>query len=78
VNPVVREGNSDRRPAAAIKRFARKNPHKMMKPWPPSGSKTRVAHMTAGDYFENERSVTLQDPPRCGSSSSPAKGRSAS
>ena len=62
VNPVVREGNSDRRPAAAIKRFARKNPHKMMKPWPKSGSKSRVAHMTGRDYFENERSVTLQEP----------------
>jgi isocitrate dehydrogenase len=62
VNPVVREGNSDRRPAAAIKRFARKNPHKMMKPWPKSGSKARVAHMTGKDYFENERSVTLQKP----------------
>jgi isocitrate dehydrogenase len=62
VNPVVREGNSDRRPAAAIKRFARKNPHKMMKPWPTSGSKTRVAHMTGRDYFENERAVTLHKP----------------
>jgi isocitrate dehydrogenase len=62
VNPVLREGNSDRRPAAAIKRFARKNPHKMMKPWPESGSKTRVAHMTGRDYFENERSVTVQEP----------------
>jgi isocitrate dehydrogenase len=62
VNPVLREGNSDRRPAPAIKRFARKNPHGMMKPFPRSGSKTRVAHMTAGDYFENERSVTVQAP----------------
>ena len=62
MNPVVREGNSDRRPAAAIKRFARKNPHKMMKPWPESGSKARVAHMTGRDYFENERSVTVEEP----------------
>jgi isocitrate dehydrogenase len=62
VNPVLREGNSDRRPAAAIKRFARKNPHKMMRPFPESGSKSRVAHMTRGDYFENERSVTVQEP----------------
>jgi isocitrate dehydrogenase len=62
VNPVVREGNSDRRPAAAIKRFARKNPHKMMKPWPKSGSKSRVVHMSGKDYFENERSVTLPAP----------------
>ncbi len=62
VNPVLREGNSDRRPAAAIKRFARRNPHKMMKPWPESGSKTRVAHMTGRDYFENERSLTMREP----------------
>jgi isocitrate dehydrogenase len=62
VNPVLREGNSDRRPAAAIKRFARRNPHEMMKPFPASGSKTRVAHMTRGDYFESERSVTVQAP----------------
>jgi isocitrate dehydrogenase len=61
VNPVLREGNSDRRPAPAIKRFARKNPHEMMKPFPASGSKTRVAHMAAGDYFGNERSVTVRD-----------------
>ena len=64
VNPVLREGNSDRRPAAAIKRFARKNPHEMMKPWPRSGSRARVAHMTGGDYFENERSVTVREPTR--------------
>ncbi|MGD8897141.1 MAG: NADP-dependent isocitrate dehydrogenase, partial [Acidobacteriota bacterium] len=62
VNPVLREGNSDRRPAAAVKRFARQNPHKMMKPWPRSGSKTRVAHMSGEDFYENERSVTVKDP----------------
>ena len=45
VNPVLREGNSDRRPAVSVKKFAQKNPHKMMKPWPESGSKSRVAHM---------------------------------
>ncbi len=60
VNPVLREGNSDRRPAAAVKRFARKHPHKMMKPWPQSGSKTRVAHMSGGDYFASEKSTTLE------------------
>ncbi|HGY56772.1 MAG TPA: NADP-dependent isocitrate dehydrogenase [Caldithrix abyssi] len=59
VNPVLREGNSDRRPAAAVKRFAKKNPHKMMKPWPESGSKTRVGHMEKGDYYGSEKSVTL-------------------
>jgi isocitrate dehydrogenase len=62
VNPVLREGNSDRRPAAAVKRFARKNPHKMMKPWPASGSKARVAHMTGRDFYENERSTTVEKP----------------
>ena len=59
VNPVLREGNSDRRPAAAVKRFAQKHPHRMMKPWPESGSRTRVAHMDANDFFSSERSVTL-------------------
>jgi isocitrate dehydrogenase len=62
VNPVLREGNSDRRPAAAVKRFAQKNPHKMMKPWPQSGSKARVAHMKGKDFFENERSTTVEQP----------------
>ena len=59
VNPVLREGNSDRRPAASVKRFAQKNPHKMMKDWPATGSKARVAHMSGKDYFESEKSTTL-------------------
>ncbi len=59
VNPVLREGNSDRRPAAAVKKFAQKNPHKMMKPWPESGSKARVAHMTEKDFYGTEKSVTM-------------------
>jgi len=59
VNPVLREGNSDRRPAASVKAFAQKQPHKMMQDWPASGSKTRVAHMQDGDFFGSERSVTL-------------------
>ena len=59
VNPVLREGNSDRRPAASVKRFAQKHPHRMMKPWPESGSKTRVAHMDDKDFFSSERSVTV-------------------
>lgn len=62
VNPVLREGNSDRRPAAAVKRFAQKHPHRMMKPWPASGSKTRVAHMREHDFFGSERSVTVETP----------------
>ncbi len=59
VNPVLREGNSDRRPAASVKRFAQKHPHRMMKDWPDSGSKARVAHMDGRDFFGSERSVTV-------------------
>ncbi|WP_429886273.1 NADP-dependent isocitrate dehydrogenase [Geoalkalibacter halelectricus] len=59
VNPVLREGNSDRRPAASVKTFAQKNPHRMMQPWP-QVSQCRVAHMSGGDFFENETSTTLQ------------------
>lgn len=60
VNPVLREGNSDRRPAASVKEFAQKNPHKMMRQWPKSGSKARVAHMREKDFFESENSTTLE------------------
>ncbi len=59
VNPVLREGNSDRRAAASVKEFFRKHPHKMMRPWPESGSKARVAHMTGRDFFESEKSRTV-------------------
>ncbi|MCU0693840.1 MAG: NADP-dependent isocitrate dehydrogenase, partial [Polyangiaceae bacterium] len=59
VNPVLREGNSDRRAAASVKKFAQKNPHKMMKPWPASGSKARVVHMREKDFYGNEKSVTM-------------------
>ena len=59
VNPVLREGNSDRRPAASVKRFAQKHPHRMMKAWPESGSKARVAHMEGKDFFASERSTTV-------------------
>jgi len=62
VNPVLREGNSDRRPAAAVKKFAQKNPHKMMKPWPESGSKTRVAFMKEKDFYGTEKSATMEKP----------------
>lgn len=61
VNPVLRQGNSDRRPAAAVKRFARKHPHRMMKPWPTSGSKARVAYMSEGDFYGSETATTLDD-----------------
>ncbi|MEN8126667.1 MAG: NADP-dependent isocitrate dehydrogenase, partial [Planctomycetota bacterium] len=59
VNPVLREGNSDRRAAASVKKFAKKHPHKMMKPWPVNGSKSHVAHMNDGDFYGSEQSVTL-------------------
>ena len=59
VNPVLREGNADRRAAASVKKFAQKHPHKMMKPWPESGSKTRVAHMKQKDFYGTEKSMTM-------------------
>lgn len=59
VNPVLREGNSDRRASASVKKFAQKYPHKMMKPWPESGSKARVAHMNQKDFYGTEKSVTM-------------------
>ena len=57
VNPVLREGNSDRRVAKAVKQYAKKHPHSMGK-WSPD-SKTRVAHMTGGDFFGNEQSAVI-------------------
>ena len=57
VNPVLREGNSDRRAPKAIKNYARKNPHKMGT-WS-SDSKTHVASMEQGDFAHNEKSVTI-------------------
>ena len=61
VNPVLRQGNSDRRPAAAVKAFARKHPHRMMKAWPASGSQTRVAHMHEKDFYGTETSATVDE-----------------
>src|SRR6201987_4607551 len=57
VNPVLREGNSDRRAAGAVKQYARNNPHKMGA-WS-AGSKTHVAYMSGGDYFGSEISTTV-------------------
>ena len=57
VNPVLREGNSDRRAPKAVKNFAKKNPHRMGE-WS-ADSKTHVATMNEGDFRANERSVTL-------------------
>jgi isocitrate dehydrogenase len=59
VNPVLREGNSDRRAPLSVKQHARKHPHKMG-PWTP-GSKTHVAHMTKGDFRSNEKSTTVTE-----------------
>ncbi len=59
VNPVLREGNSDRRAAASVKQFARKHPHRMGK-WA-ADSKTRVAHMSRGDFYGSEKSVTVPE-----------------
>jgi isocitrate dehydrogenase len=57
VNPVLREGNSDRRAAGAVKQYARKNPHKMGV-WS-KDSKSHVAHMSSGDYFGSEIATTV-------------------
>ena len=59
VNPVLREGNADRRAAVAVKKFAQKNPHRMMKDWPATGSKARVACMSEKDFYGSEKSVTM-------------------
>lgn len=56
VNPVLREGNSDRRAALPVKKYAQKNPHSMSA-WP-TVSKTHVAHMTQGDFYASEKSYT--------------------
>ncbi len=57
VNPVLREGNSDRRAAVAVKKYAQTHPHSMGA-WSPA-SKSRVSSMVANDFFGNEKSVTL-------------------
>src|SRR5919108_3294772 len=57
VNPVLRQGNSDRRASASVKENAQNNPHSMGK-WT-KDSQTHVAHMTSGDFFANEKSATI-------------------
>jgi isocitrate dehydrogenase len=59
VNPVLREGNSDRRAAKSVKEYAQKHPHRMGK-WQPN-SVTHVASMTKGDFFGNEKSFTAKE-----------------
>ncbi len=60
VNPVLREGNSDRRAPLAVKQYAKKNPHSMGK-WDPN-SKTHVASMNRGDFYGSEKSMTVPNP----------------
>jgi isocitrate dehydrogenase len=60
VNPVLREGNSDRRAAGAVKQYARNNPHRMGA-WT-KDSKTRVAHMSGGDFYGSEVATTIAAP----------------
>ena len=59
VNPVLRQGNSDRRAATSVKQYAQKHPHRMGK-WT-KDSRTHVVHMTGGDFFANEKSVTITE-----------------
>ena len=66
VNPVLREGNSDRRAPASVKQYARTHPHSMGA-WS-ADSKTNVAHMTADDFRSNETSAMIEPTARCGSS----------
>ena len=60
VNPVLREGNSDRRAPLSVKNYAKKHPHKMGA-WSPD-SKSRVAHMAGGDFYGSETSTTVAQP----------------
>jgi isocitrate dehydrogenase len=60
VNPVLREGNSDRRSPPAVKNFSKKHPHKLGA-WKPD-SKAHVAHMTEGDFYANENSTVIEKP----------------
>lgn len=59
VNPVLRQGNSDRRAANSVKKNAQKHPHKLMKPYS-SDSKTHVSHMDANDFYGNEKSIVTE------------------
>jgi isocitrate dehydrogenase len=60
VNPVLREGNSDRRVAGPVKDYAQKFPHRMMKPFSPDCA-SHVSSMTQGDFFENEQSTAVPE-----------------
>ncbi len=64
VNPVIREGNSDRRSSNAVKEHGQRNPHRMMRDWP-EVSKTRVGYMDGGDFFGSEQAVTTTEAGSC-------------
>ncbi|WP_026943463.1 NADP-dependent isocitrate dehydrogenase [Helicobacter rodentium] len=59
VNPVLRQGNSDRRCTKAVKEYAKKNPYRVVEF--NKASKTRVSYMESGDFFDNEKAVLIQD-----------------
>ena len=59
VNPVLRQGNSDRRCTKAVKEYAKKNPYRVVEF--NKASKTRVSYMVSGDFFDNEKAVLIQD-----------------
>ncbi len=58
VNPVLREGNSDRRSSTSVKEHGKRHPHRMMQDWP-EVSRSRVAHMSSGDFYGSEQAVTV-------------------
>eukprot|EP00924_Labyrinthula_sp_SR-Ha-C_P012744 snap_masked-scaffold_122-processed-gene-0.4-mRNA-1 protein AED:0.00 eAED:0.00 QI:0/-1/0/1/-1/1/1/0/989 len=60
VNPVLRQGNSDRRVAKPVKENAKVYPHKMIKPYP-SSSSSRVVHMNKGDFYESEKAMVMKE-----------------
>ena len=60
VNPVLRQGNSDRRSSNSVKEHGKRNPHRMMRDWP-KVSKTRVGHMTNGDFYGSEQALTIAE-----------------
>ena len=60
VNPVLRQGNSDRRSSNSVKEHGKRNPHRMMQDWP-DVSKTRVSFMESGDFYGNEQALTVKE-----------------
>ena len=60
VNPVLRQGNSDRRSSNSVKEHGKRNPHRMMQDWP-DVSKTRVSFMQSGDFYGSEQALTVKE-----------------